>query len=58
MTGKLKEIVVSREEAVFWMDGNGRWAKKRLLNRVKGHEKGAEAVRAVVKASREIGIAI
>ena len=39
------------------MDGNGRWAKKRLLNRVKGHEKGAEAVRAVVKASREIGIA-
>jgi hypothetical protein len=24
------------------MDGNGRWAKKRLLNRIKGHEKGAE----------------
>jgi len=39
------------------MDGNGRWAKKRLLNRVKGHEKGADSVRAVVKACREIGIA-
>ncbi len=22
------------------MDGNGRWAKKRLMNRVKGHEQG------------------
>jgi len=38
------------------MDGNGRWAKKRLLNRIKGHEKGADSVRAVVKACREIGI--
>jgi undecaprenyl diphosphate synthase len=38
------------------MDGNGRWAKQRLLNRVKGHEKGAETVRMVVRASREIGI--
>jgi undecaprenyl diphosphate synthase len=38
------------------MDGNGRWAKKRGLNRVKGHRKGAEAVREVVRTSREIGI--
>ncbi len=38
------------------MDGNGRWAKKRGLSRVKGHEKGAEAVREIVRASREIGI--
>jgi len=38
------------------MDGNGRWAKKRLLNRVKGHEKGAETVRMVVRATRELGI--
>jgi len=38
------------------MDGNGRWAKKRLLNRVKGHEKGADSVRAVVKACREVGV--
>jgi len=40
------------------MDGNGRWAKKRLLNRIKGHEKGSESVRAIVRASREIGIRI
>ncbi|MFW6334731.1 MAG: isoprenyl transferase [Desulfosalsimonas sp.] len=38
------------------MDGNGRWAKKRMLNRVKGHEQGAETVRMVVRTSREIGI--
>jgi undecaprenyl diphosphate synthase len=38
------------------MDGNGRWAKKRQLNRVKGHEAGTKAVRAVVETSRELGI--
>lgn len=38
------------------MDGNGRWAKKRALNRIRGHEEGAESVRAVVRAGREIGI--
>lgn len=38
------------------MDGNGRWAKKRLLNRIQGHEKGVDAVRAIVQTSREIGI--
>ena len=38
------------------MDGNGRWAQKRLLSRIKGHEKGSEAVRTVVRSCREIGI--
>ena len=38
------------------MDGNGRWAKKRLLNRIQGHEKGVDAVRTIVQTSREIGI--
>lgn len=38
------------------MDGNGRWAKKRLLNRIKGHERGTEAVRTIIRACREIGI--
>jgi undecaprenyl diphosphate synthase len=40
------------------MDGNGRWAKKRLLNRIKGHEKGVEAVRTIVRTCRELGIFI
>ncbi len=38
------------------MDGNGRWAKKRFLNRIKGHEKGADTVRTIVRSSRELGI--
>jgi undecaprenyl diphosphate synthase len=38
------------------MDGNGRWAKKHRLNRIQGHEKGSDAVRAVVRTCREIGI--
>ncbi|MBF0166587.1 MAG: isoprenyl transferase [Alphaproteobacteria bacterium] len=38
------------------MDGNGRWAKARGLPRTAGHRKGAEAVRATIKACRELGI--
>lgn len=38
------------------MDGNGRWAKQRLMNRVRGHEQGARTVREIVTASREIGV--
>ncbi|SMC25144.1 Undecaprenyl pyrophosphate synthetase [Desulfacinum hydrothermale DSM 13146] len=38
------------------MDGNGRWAKKRLLNRVAGHEEGTESVRAVIETARRVGI--
>ncbi len=40
------------------MDGNGRWAKKKLMNRVKGHEQGSKTVREVVTACREIGIRV
>lgn len=38
------------------MDGNGRWAKKRLLPRVAGHRAGVETVRQVVKACAEKGV--
>lgn len=40
------------------MDGNGRWAQKKLMNRVNGHEKGAETVRMVVRACRELGVKV
>src|SRR3546814_4483233 len=33
------------------MDGNGRWAKKRLLPRVAGHKAGVVAVRTIVRAA-------
>ncbi|RIA45809.1 undecaprenyl pyrophosphate synthetase [Hephaestia caeni] len=38
------------------MDGNGRWAKKRLLPRVAGHRAGVEAVRKVTREARALGI--
>jgi len=38
------------------MDGNGRWAKKRHLPRVIGHQRGVEAVRVLVRAAREMGL--
>lgn len=38
------------------MDGNGRWAKQRGMSRIRGHEEGAESVRVIVRATREIGI--
>jgi undecaprenyl diphosphate synthase len=40
------------------MDGNGRWAKKQSLNRIRGHRAGAESVRDIVRACREIGIEV
>jgi undecaprenyl diphosphate synthase len=46
---------VPRHVAII-MDGNGRWAKKRMLPRIAGHKKGIEAVRAVTRAAREMGI--
>jgi undecaprenyl diphosphate synthase len=38
------------------MDGNGRWATKRRMNRIRGHQKGTNAVKDIVRTSREIGI--
>ncbi len=38
------------------MDGNGRWAKKRLLPRTAGHEKGAAIIENVLKVFRELGV--
>ena len=38
------------------MDGNGRWAKQRFMPRVAGHQRGVEALREVIKASRDLGV--
>ncbi len=38
------------------MDGNGRWAQRRGLSRIEGHKRGKDSVRAVVEASRRVGI--
>jgi undecaprenyl diphosphate synthase len=38
------------------MDGNGRWATARGLERLKGHLKGVERVREIIQASPDLGI--
>ena len=40
------------------MDGNGRWAQARGLPRIEGHRQGAAAVRATVRAARQIGVRV
>src|SRR3569832_702763 len=48
---------VPRHVAII-MDGNGRWAKKRLLPRIAGHRAGVETVRQVVRACGEKGVEV
>ena len=38
------------------MDGNGRWAKKRFLPRLQGHNAGAKSIRQVTELAVEIGL--
>lgn len=51
----LDETRIPRHVAVI-MDGNGRWAKKRALNRLKGHKAGIEAVRETIRAASDSGV--
>ena len=51
----LKEESVPQHVAVI-MDGNGRWAKKRALNRLKGHQAGIGAVRETIRAASDCGV--
>ncbi len=38
------------------MDGNGRWAKRRFLPRIMGHQRGVESLRMTVRFCRDIGV--
>lgn len=40
------------------MDGNGRWAKKRALNRLKGHKAGINAVRETIRCASDLGVKV
>lgn len=46
---------VPRHIAII-MDGNGRWARKRLLPRIAGHKRGVETVREMVKQCAGLGV--
>ena len=55
---KKREIDLTRvpKHIAFIMDGNGRWAKKRGLPRVKGHEEGAKRIGALARAAHKLGL--
>jgi undecaprenyl diphosphate synthase len=48
---------IPRHVAII-MDGNGRWAKKRMWHRTKGHERGVETVRTITRVSRKLGLSV
>ncbi|MCK5160710.1 MAG: undecaprenyl diphosphate synthase family protein, partial [Candidatus Aureabacteria bacterium] len=51
----MDKITIPEHIAII-MDGNGRWAKKRGLPRVKGHYEGAKGVRGIVESCSDIGV--
>ncbi len=55
LEARVKSRPLPRHVAVI-MDGNGRWAEARGLPRVAGHREGSEAVRAVTRAARRVGL--
>ncbi|MEQ6436032.1 polyprenyl diphosphate synthase [Comamonas sp. w2-DMI] len=52
-----KTGAVPRHIAII-MDGNGRWAKRRLLPRLAGHKQGVEALRRCARACAERGVEV
>ena len=52
---KTPPLPLPRHVAII-MDGNGRWAKARNLQRIDGHAEGAKAVRHAVETASRIGI--
>lgn len=55
MSEETRSEPVPRHVAVI-MDGNGRWAKKRRLGRVRGHREGIAAVRAIIAEAAKVGV--
>jgi undecaprenyl diphosphate synthase len=54
---RIRAEAIPRHVAVI-MDGNGRWAERRGLDRLQGHRAGIESVRAVVRAAHELGVRV
>jgi undecaprenyl diphosphate synthase len=55
----MQSDITSRNEKLhvgIIMDGNGRWATRRGLSRLRGHEAGVEAIRRVVEAAPDQGV--
>ena len=55
-TQSIPQVSSVPQHVAIIMDGNGRWATRRFLPRVAGHQRGVEAVREAVRASIERGV--
>ncbi|HWM43277.1 MAG TPA: polyprenyl diphosphate synthase [Burkholderiales bacterium] len=55
-TREIPQTSATPRHVAIIMDGNGRWARRRRLPRIAGHRRGAEAVRASIRACGERGI--
>ena len=56
-TSSIPKVAQIPQHIAIIMDGNGRWAKKRLLPRIAGHKQGLESVRNIIKACSVHGVA-
>lgn len=56
LSEELKTLGQLPRHVAIIMDGNGRWAQERGMERVFGHKKGVDAVKRIVEASGEIGL--
>jgi len=54
----MRELVRVPRHVAIIMDGNGRWAKQRLLPRYAGHRAGVGSVREVVQAAASQGVEV
>ncbi len=55
MSVSISKDSLPRHVAVI-MDGNGRWARRRMLPRIVGHREGVKRVREIVRSCGELGI--
>jgi len=55
-TSTIPDVPTIPRHIAIIMDGNGRWAKKRFMPRVAGHQRGVETLREVVKACGDLGV--
>jgi undecaprenyl diphosphate synthase len=55
-TRTIPDVTTVPRHIAIIMDGNGRWAKKRFMPRIMGHQRGVESLRTTVKSCRDLGV--
>jgi len=55
-SSKINDVYIAPRHIAIIMDGNGRWAQRRMLPRSQGHKAGVNALKKTVRAAREFGI--